>query len=208
MPVKIHAVNTKSKSELLNFNIVITNASGFWEEVFVKENIIVNTCLQSGKYEITVTKDLFLQGKRMIYIKADTLNNYTFEIDSIGYPQCRLFYGVYFESKKCVLTNAIKDSLQGLLKTMKDNPNIVVELVSSTDSKGDAKDNMKVSECYASVVRNYLIDHGINPYRLVVIATGESLLTNRCKDGVKCTEAEHRMNRYVSYKISSFDFEE
>jgi len=35
---------------------------------------------------------------------------------------------------------------------------------------------------------------------------GETKLLNKCKDGVKCTEEEHQLNRRTEFRILSFDF--
>jgi outer membrane protein OmpA-like peptidoglycan-associated protein len=90
---------------------------------------------------------------------------------------------------------------------MLDNPTIVVEISAHTDCKGSAKKNMKLTECYGSVVKNYLIGKGIEPGRLVIKAYGETQLVNRCKNGVKCLDEEHAANRFVEFRVIRNDWQ-
>ncbi len=48
---------------------------------------------------------------------------------------------------------------------------------------------------------NYLMSKGINSSRLVANGYGEARLTNRCSDGVSCTEKEHQDNRRTTFRI-------
>jgi outer membrane protein OmpA-like peptidoglycan-associated protein len=42
---------------------------------------------------------------------------------------------------------------------------------------------------------------GIDSKRLTWKGFGESKLLNKCKDGVKCSEADHAKNRRTEFKI-------
>jgi len=78
---------------------------------------------------------------------------------------------------------------------MKDNPSVNLEMKSHTDSRGPASYNMKLSEKRGKSVLDYLTSKGISASRVNAQAFGETQLVNKCKDGVKCTEAEHALNR-------------
>ena len=99
-----------------------------------------------------------------------------------------------------------KDSLNGLIQTLKDNQNITVELMSHTDSRGDAKSNITLSQKRAQSVVDYLIEQKIDPARLTAKGYGKTKLLNRCKDGVKCSEEEHQVNRRTEFRITSTTF--
>ncbi len=99
-----------------------------------------------------------------------------------------------------------KDSLNGLVQTLKDNPNITIELMSHTDSRDAAKANILLSQKRAQSVVDYLIEQKIDPSRLTAKGYGETKLLNRCKDGVKCSEEEHQVNRRTEFKITSTTF--
>jgi outer membrane protein OmpA-like peptidoglycan-associated protein len=54
---------------------------------------------------------------------------------------------------------------------------------------------MKLSEKRGKSVLDYLTGKGISSSRINAQAFGETQLVNKCKDGVKCTEDEHKLNR-------------
>ena len=95
-------------------------------------------------------------------------------------------------------------SLNRLIKIMEVNPDIKVELGWHTDSKGSDADNLRLSQNRADLAVNYIASKGIEKYRIVTRGYGESQLVNKCKDGVKCTEEEHKANRRIEIKIIEF----
>lgn len=99
-----------------------------------------------------------------------------------------------------------RDSLNGLIQTLKDNQNISIELMSHTDSRDAAKSNIVLSQKRAQSVVDYLIEQKIDPARLAAKGYGETKLLNRCKDGVKCSEEEHQVNRRTEFRITSTTF--
>ncbi len=79
-----------------------------------------------------------------------------------------------------------------------------IALASHTDARGSDSSNQALSERRAQAVVNYLINvKGINPSRLTANGYGETRLTNRCSNGVSCTEAEHRANRRTTFRVVS-----
>ena len=102
------------------------------------------------------------------------------------------------------LTNSAKDIIdEKLIVVLQQNPDVLVEIASHTDSRGTKEDNQLLSERRAQAVVNYLITKGINASRLVPVGYGESKLLNRCADGVACTEREHLQNRRTEFRIIS-----
>jgi hypothetical protein len=98
------------------------------------------------------------------------------------------------------------DSLNGLIQTLKDNPQITIELMSHTDSRDAAKANITLSQKRAQSVVDYLVQQKIDPARLTAKGYGETKLLNKCKDGVKCSEEEHQLNRRTEFRITSTNF--
>jgi peptidoglycan-associated lipoprotein len=65
-------------------------------------------------------------------------------------------------------------SLDKLVETLMDNPNVTIELMSHTDSRDTEEYNQDLSQKRAQVVVQYLIDKGIEPERLSAKGYGES----------------------------------
>lgn len=90
------------------------------------------------------------------------------------------------------------------LTFLNDNPGVKIELSAHTDSRGRAESNMTLSQRRADSAVQYLISKGISSNRMVAKGYGQTLLINKCKPGVKCSEEEHQENRRVEIKVLSF----
>lgn len=94
--------------------------------------------------------------------------------------------------------------LDKFAKQLHDNPEIIVELSTHTDSRGDSKSNLSLSDKRAKAAAGYVIDHGIHPRRIVGKGYGEAMLINDCTDNVACTEFDHQQNRRAEFKVTGF----
>jgi peptidoglycan-associated lipoprotein len=65
-------------------------------------------------------------------------------------------------------------SLDKLVETLFDNPNVTIELMSHTDSRDTEEYNQDLSQKRAQIVVQYLIDKGIESARLSPKGYGES----------------------------------
>jgi peptidoglycan-associated lipoprotein len=81
---------------------------------------------------------------------------------------------IFFDLDKAELRPESMISLDKLVETLNDNPNIVIELGSHTDSRASDAYNLELSRRRAQSVVNYLIEKGIPQERLVAKGYGES----------------------------------
>ncbi|MGA0555525.1 OmpA family protein [Larkinella sp. VNQ87] len=108
---------------------------------------------------------------------------------------------IYYDLDKWTIRPDAAVELNKLVALMKKYPRMRIELRSHTDSRASAAYNKVLSTKRARAVVNYLVKGGISAKRMKAAGYGESLLLNGCKDGVKCTEAEHQRNRRTEIKI-------
>jgi peptidoglycan-associated lipoprotein len=88
------------------------------------------------------------------------------------------------------------------LKTLMDKyPDMVIELSSHTDSRGDNEYNKKLSQRRANSTKAWLVEEGVVAARIKAVGYGETKLLNKCKDNVRCSEEEHQLNRRSEFKI-------
>ena len=80
---------------------------------------------------------------------------------------------ILYDLAKWDLKPQFQDSLEGLVKTMVENPNIIIELQSHTDIRPIPMTNDTLSQKRAESVVIYLISKGISPNRLVAKGYGE-----------------------------------
>lgn len=95
--------------------------------------------------------------------------------------------------------------LDNVVAIMKQNPSLVIELSSHTDSRGDDQYNQRLSQQRAESAVAYLVRNGIDRSRLVAAGYGESRLLNTCGNGVNCSEEQHQENRRTEIKVLSFN---
>ncbi|SHL21659.1 OmpA family protein [Flavobacterium chilense] len=109
---------------------------------------------------------------------------------------------IYFDYDKYDITPKAIDELAKVVFIMRKFPNIRIKIESHTDSRGKDSYNLKLSDNRAKSTRDYILSQGIDPSRIEsAIGYGETRLINRCKNGVKCTEEEHLLNRRSDFII-------
>lgn len=103
---------------------------------------------------------------------------------------------IFFDFDKYDLKEKSYEALNTLLRFMKDNPELIVEINAYTDNIGSEKYNLKLSENRAASVVSYLIQKGIDPSRLFPIGHGKD-------DPVASNETEEgrALNRRVEFRI-------
>ncbi|MFK7936272.1 MAG: OmpA family protein [Saprospiraceae bacterium] len=115
------------------------------------------------------------------------------------------FENIYYDYNKANIRPDAAKELDNLITILKDNPSIIVELGSHTDSRGSSAYNRNLSQKRAQSAVQYIIEEGgIAESRITAKGYGESQLTNKCDDGVKCSDAQHQKNRRTELKIVGF----
>ncbi|MBK6527176.1 MAG: OmpA family protein [Crocinitomicaceae bacterium] len=110
---------------------------------------------------------------------------------------------IYFDLGKATIRPDAAIELDKIVKVMNDNPNMIVELGSHTDSRGNAKSNQTLSDKRAKSSADYIKQRITNPERIKGVGYGESKLKNECGDGVTCPEEKHQENRRTEFIIIS-----
>jgi outer membrane protein OmpA-like peptidoglycan-associated protein len=109
---------------------------------------------------------------------------------------------IYYDSGKWELRPDAQKKLNETIQFLQDNPEISVELGSHTDSRGTDTDNLELSQKRAEGAVAYIVSAGIDPSRISAKGYGESQLTNKCANGVSCSDAEHAANRRTELRIT------
>jgi outer membrane protein OmpA-like peptidoglycan-associated protein len=127
----------------------------------------------------------------------------TIDLDSIQIGKRFQLNNIYYDFDKWAIRPEAAITLDKLSVFLKDNPGILVELGSHTDSRGSDDYNLVLSGKRAQSAVEYLVaEKQIDPEKITFKGYGETQLVNRCDNGVSCTEAEHQMNRRTEIKIT------
>lgn len=202
----------------------ITNNKGFYsfEKSQIKKNTAYTLTVGAQNY-FTVSKKFTTIGKqRSEDFKID------FSLKRIASKPIVL-PDILYDFGKWNLKPQFQDSLQGLVQLLRDNPGLVIELGSHTDSRGSEESNDILSQKRAQSVVNYLIMRGINPGRLTAKGYGERVprtlqkgirkdgfffpkgtnLTDKYINSLKNSaekEAAYALNRRTDFKVLRRDF--
>lgn len=151
-----------------------------------------------GTIEKTV-ETLHENGETMVPLGLKTLNKLIVEESGV----LKIKIGIiYFDLDKSFVRNDASIELNKIVLLMAQYPEMVIKIESHTDSRDTDDYNLKLSDRRAKATRDYIISQGINSSRIESAeGFGESQLINHCKNGVKCSEAEHQLNRRSEFII-------
>jgi len=136
---------------------------------------------------------------------------------------------IFYDFAKWDLRPESMVSLDNLVETLNDNPNVTIELMSHTDSRGTPADNLELSQKRAQSVVDYLISKGIAADRLQAKGYGESqpkVVDQKLKDeydfleigdvltedfinqlpSPELQEKAHQINRRTEFRVLSTDY--
>ncbi len=190
-------VSDRSNNSKVKSKILLKNKSRD-EVIEVQGNQLVS--LRAGdRYEVEVTSD---QGYAF---NSTTLDLTKGTVEPVNIPLLKLeqnalltLKDIVFESNSAVLTESSFTELQRVIKLMKENPSLKVEIDAHTDDVGSDNYNLILSEKRAKSVVEFLLQNSINPERFNAKGFGESLAK------VPNTSEENRAaNRRVELKIVS-----
>ncbi len=160
----------------------------------------------SYDYNLLVEKDSYLKqtfmpdvAKLVSGFARDTILLYKKEINKTFV----LDY-IYYDFDKWDILPESEVELNKLIRIMNDNQNLKVELGSHTDARGNDAYNMLLSQKRSDSAVAYIVQSGIPKERIVAKGYGEIQLINQCKNGVKCSDDEHRKNRRTEFKIIAY----
>ncbi len=108
---------------------------------------------------------------------------------------------IYYNLNKSFIRPDAAAELDRLVKILNEHPQLSVQLSSYTDSRASFKYNIGLSKRRAKAAVAYLVKRGIDRSRLTANGYGKTHLVNQCAKGVKCTEAEHQLNRRTEFRL-------
>lgn len=111
------------------------------------------------------------------------------------------FDPIYYDLDKDEIRYDASIVLDKLVDFLNQNPGLVIELGSHTDSRGKDLYNEDLSSRRAASAVRYLVGKGIDANRLQSKGYGEYALVNQCTNDVKCSEEEHQLNRRTEIKV-------
>lgn len=161
-------------------------------------------------YTVFVTKLNYTKTKQNILLSVKNNLDYNLDLSIEPIIPFKEKNGIkYIETKPIIfgldefkINNEIKLELNKVIYNMNQNPSIKIEINYYTDSRGPDDYNLQLSIKRANATKDYLISKGIDSNRIKATGFGETKLLNKCKNNVKCSGAEHAINRRTEFIVT------
>jgi len=207
-------INSKSKLAISGASIKVLNQFGdpVSEVTTNAEGIYKATVPCNGKLKVTATKANHSTDQKEVEtsgLDGTETKNINFELSNYadlvkvdGDKEKIDINPIFFEYDKSTITPQASAELDKVVFVMTRFPNVKIKIESHTDSRGKDAYNRKLSDDRAKSTQTYILSKGIDSSRIQsAIGYGESRLTNKCANGVKCTEEEHLANRRSDFIV-------
>ncbi len=140
-------------------------------EVNKKENL---------KEIIAKEKDIVKNKKGQLIVKTDEIN---------------------FDYKLWYLRRDAKKAIDKVIGLMKKYPEMIVEVGTHSDIRGNNRYNLNLSQKRAGSVREYFMKNGIEPDRIFATGYGETKPLITCATEEACSEEQHELNRRCEFVV-------
>jgi len=223
-------LNSETKQPIAASKIHVVSSDG--EQADIRSDIDgrYSFSLNPNKeYILMVSSEGFLNGKELVNtLGLDVSRNFKSTIVLKPIEKPIELPNIFYDFGSWDLREESKNSLDGLVETLNDNPKITIELASHTDFVGSEATNLEISQKRAQSVVDYLIDKGVYWDRLVAHGYGESkprvvnqeiadkydflvvndvLKENRIRKMTsKQREIANQLNRRTEFQVLSIDY--
>ncbi len=139
--------------------------------------------LTPGTYSMAASSDGFVAWSQPVVIEQD--KTLVQNIEMLKKGGTINLVGIYFDSGKASIKPSSYYALDQAVQMLIQNPNVKIEIQGHTDSVGNVSSNQLLSQARAEAVRNYLVAHGIEAWRIVAKGYGEimPIAPNTSRDG-------------------------
>lgn len=162
-------------------------------------------------YKATAVKDGYFTASRTFNTKGSVKSD-TMQIDiylkKLEKNKAYRLSNIYYDFDKADLRPASKATLDTLYNILMENPTIIIELSSHTDSRGNDQYNLDLSQKRAESCVNYLINEkGLDKARITAKGYGKSKPLEDCSKYPECPNDQsgdcpcHQLNRRTEFKI-------
>lgn len=143
--------------------------------------------LEESAYHLSFRKENYFAGKDSVDTRPlEDDYNFSLNISLDPIPEKPIVLpDILYPLDEWILLPQYQDSLRGLVTLLDENPSLVIELRSHTDSRASFEYNDLLSQKRAQSVVDFLITEGIDPGRLVARGYGERVFRILDKDVIR-----------------------
>lgn len=217
--LEVTVLDKKSRDPLESSKVKITNLTTNKDEVCTtnKDGKCIFTIEPNTNYRLEASKETGEPDTKYLTVTSTLPNGcktmpstiyQVMELEKVKKGVAIKVENIYYDLDKWYIRPDAAKELDKLVKILKDNPTMEIELSSHTDCRATAKYNMQLSSKRAESAVAYIASQGVEPRRMIAAGYGESRLVNKCQcEGtfaVPCTDEQHQENRRTEFKILKF----
>ncbi len=162
------------------------------------------------KYSITVEANGYAPAKYLLDPAEANVERLVIKDIELGLPQgaaevakdvhtegrVMVLKSLIFEQGKAKINQASFAELDSVVLMMNQNPKMIIQLEGHTDTRGDPKQNLKLSQVRVEAVRDYLVSKKVSRAKVKLKAFGGTSPVSK-----ENTEEAHSLNRRVELRI-------
>jgi peptidoglycan-associated lipoprotein len=163
---------------------------------------------QNRNYKITASKYGYFSNPVSLNtsgIRSSFTFSQSFKLEKINIGKSVVNSGLVFQRHDWKINSTCSQTLDSVAQWLNDNPAIKIEITCHTDSRGNDKENLLLTQKRAEEISKYLSKKGISLQRISCYGMGESKLLNGCVNGILCIEEDHRINNRIEIKITGIE---
>jgi peptidoglycan-associated lipoprotein len=176
-----------------NYKTIIKKEGYFPDTITFNTNGILD--------DYTVKKTVKLKKDPNYKPKSDNDGNTNYETQTVTKNQTIRLNNIYYKYDDASIQPDAEQDLAVLLDLFEEYPDLVIELSSHTDARGNDNYNQKLSQRRADSAKSWLIDRGVDAKKIKAVGYGEKFILNKCTNNAKCSDEEHRFNRRTEFKM-------
>ncbi|MDQ3535320.1 MAG: OmpA family protein [Bacteroidota bacterium] len=149
-----------------------------------------------GKFKFIISAKGYMAKEEFIEIQERALEELVFNLIPLEVGTTIQLHDVLFEQGTAKILEISYPELDKVVNMMLENPNLFIELAGHTDNQGVSKLNIKLSQERVENVKKYLIQKGIEVYRISGKGYGgiKPIASNK-------NEETRKLNRRVEFTI-------
>lgn len=196
-------VRDKESREPLSASIELINLDTKETESLVASDSVTGSYLivltQGAEYALYVNRKNYLfHSLNFNYSEVKNYEPIVLDIDlqKASEGTSAVLQNIFFDVDKYDLKEKSVTELRKILRFLKENPSVRVEISGHTDNTGSPSYNVQLSEKRAQAVNNYLIENGVGAERLAPKGYGsqQPIAPNDSEEG-------RQKNRRIEFKI-------
>jgi outer membrane protein OmpA-like peptidoglycan-associated protein len=175
--------------------------------VYNKEDQTFSLQVKPGTYKLLASSENYEPKAEIIDIQPDfNRNKLNFNLEfvpkEVSSGDYIVIKNILFDYDSFNLNREALLELERLYTVMNKYPALSIEVIGHTDSRGSPEYNFNLSKRRSGSVREYLVEKGIDPSRIIIIAAGETenIALNINPDGSDNPEGR-RINRNVTIRL-------